>query len=237
MKRRKKKMGHRFKITATRPSPTTTLAEMEPEELTVYVRRAEKKALPIIKAMRLGPGAAQALLAQYAQVLATGDSRITAESMTAVANQVMALWQTGYYKPGPNYPFTFEETLQELREGVRAKQDYADSFQAYTSFGEDIPRGIREISGGIVKHPETNLWQIWMMDEGPWEFLAAYRDPRKAQRNLEEFINTVRHRSPTTTAKALYQQLQAQADGEAKELPYDMMIYLAEHHERYRIKL
>jgi hypothetical protein len=237
MKRRKKNTSHRFKITAYQPSSRTALAEMEPEEFAVYVRRAEKKALPTIKEMRLGPGAAQVLLAQHAQVLATGDSRITAESMTAVANQVMALWQAGYYTPSPDYPFTFEETIQELREGVKAKEDYTNSFQAYTPFGEDIPRGIREISGGIVKHPETNLWQIWMMDDGPWEFLAAYRDPGKAQRNLEEFINAIRHRAMITTAKALYQQLQSQADGETKELPYEMMLYLVEHHERFTIRL
>ncbi len=93
---------------------------MEPEELAVYVRRAEKRALPTIKEMRLGPAAAQLLLAQHAQVLATGDSRLTEESMMAVANRVLALWQAGYYTPGPDYPFSFEETLQELREGVRA---------------------------------------------------------------------------------------------------------------------
>jgi hypothetical protein len=237
MKRRKKKTGHRFKITAYRPSSRTALSEMEPEELAVYVRRAEKKALPTIKEMRLGPGAAQVLLAQHAQVLATGDSRLTTENMTAVANQVMALWQAGYYTPGPDYPFTFEETLQELREGARAKGDYASSFQAYTPFGEDIPRGIREVSGGIVKHPETNLWQIWMMDDGPWELLAAYRDPGKAQRNLETLINAIRQGRPMTRANALYQQLQSQADGETKELPYEMMLYLVEHHKRFTIKL
>ena len=155
----------------------------------------------------------------------------------AIGNQVLALWQAGYYTPGPDYPFTFEETLQELREGLRAKEDYTDSFQAYTPLGVDIPCGIREISGGIVKHPETNLWQIWMMDDGPWEFLAAYRDPGKAQRNLETLIKAIREGRPMTMAKALYQQLQSQADGETKELPYEMMLYLVGHHERFTIRL
>ncbi len=210
---------------------------MEPEELAVYVRRAEKRALPTIKEMRLGPGAAQLLLAQHAQVLATGDPRLTAESITSVANQVLTLWQAGYYTPGPDYPFTFEETLQELREGVKIKEDYTAYFQAYTPVGKEVPRGIGEISGGIVKHPETNLWQIWMMDDGPWEFLAAYRDPGKAQRNLEAIISAARRGGTMTTAKALYRQVQSQADGETKELPYEMVLYLAEHHERFTIKL
>ena len=237
MKKRRKKTSRRFKITAYQPSSKKTLAELEPEEFAVYVRRAEKRALPTIKEMRLGPGAAQVLLAQHAQVLATGNSRLTADSMTAVANQVMALWQAGYYTPGPDYPFTFEETLQELREGVKVKEDYTDSFQAYTPVMKDIPHGIREVSGGIVKHPETNLWQIWMMDDGPWEFLAAYRDPGKAQRNLEILISAIRQGRPMSTAKALYQQLQSQADGETEELPYEMMLYLSEHLERFTIKL
>src|SRR2546422_4883902 len=111
MKKRRKNTGHRFKITAYRQTSRTALVDLEPEEFAVYVRRAEKRALPTIKEMRLGPGAAQLLLAQHAQVLATGDSRLTAESITAVANQVLTLWQTGYYTPGPEYPFTFEETL------------------------------------------------------------------------------------------------------------------------------
>ncbi len=75
------------------------------------------------------------------------------------------------------------------------------------------------------------------MDDGPWEFLAAYRDPGKAQRNLQTLINAIRQARPMTRAKALYQQLQSQADGETKELPYEMMLYLIEHHERFTIKL
>jgi len=237
MKRRKKKTGHRFKITAYRPSPKTALAEMEPEELVVYVRRAEKKALPTIKEMRLGPGSALVLVAQHAQLLATGDSRFTEESMLSVTNQVLSVWQDGYYTPGPDYPFTFEEALQELNEGGKAKEDYSDAFQAFTPLGEDIPRGIREISGGIVKHPETNLWQIWLMDDGPCTFLAAFGDPGKAQRNLEKLINTIRDRAAMTTSKALYQQLQSQADGQTQQLPYEMMLYMIEHQERFTIKL
>src|SRR6266849_6144156 len=237
MKKRRKNTGHRFKITAYRQPSRTAISEMEPEELAVYVRRAEKRALPTIKEMRLGPAAAQLLLAQHAQVLATGDPRLTAESITSVANQVLTLWQAGYYTPGPDYPFTFEETLQELREGVKIKEDYTAYFQAYTPVGKEVPRGIGEISGGIVKHPETNLWQIWMMDDGPWEFLAAYRDPGKAQRNLEAIISAARRGGTMTTAKALYRQLQSQADGATKELPYEMLLYLAEHHERFTIKL
>ena len=212
MKKRRKKSGHLFKVTAIRQTPSTALGDLEPEEFAVYVRRAEKKAIPTIKETRMSPGPALVLLAQHAQLLATGESSFTEESMVSVTNQVLSLWRDGYYTPGPDYPFTFEEAFQELTEGIKPTKDYADSFQAYTPLGEDIPYDIREISGGIVKHPETNLWQIWLMDEGPCTILAAYRDPGKAQRNLETLINTIRHKPMTTTSKDLYQQLQSHAD-------------------------
>jgi hypothetical protein len=198
MKRRKKKTSFRFKITAHQPSSHKALVDLEPEEFAIYVRRAEKKALPTIKEMRLSPGAALVLLAQHAQIIATGDTRITEESMLSVTNQVLSLWQDGYYTPGTEYPFTIEETMKELTEGVKVTEDYTKDFQAYTPLGEDIPCGIREIAGGIVKHPETNLWQIWLMDDGPCTFMAAYRDPGKAQSNLEEFINTIEHQERFT---------------------------------------
>jgi hypothetical protein len=116
MKKRRKKTSHRFKITSNRYTPWTKLGELEPEEFADYVRRAEKLALPTIKEKRLSPAAAQLLLSQHTQVLATGDSRLTVESIMAVSNQVLGLWQAGYYTPGPDYPFTLEETLQELQE-------------------------------------------------------------------------------------------------------------------------
>src|SRR6266567_3837040 len=237
MKKRRIKKSNLFKITAVRHTSKTALVDLEPEEFAIYVRRAEKKALPTIMEMRLGPGSALVLLAQHAQVLATGDSRFTEESMLSVTNQVLSLWQDCYYTPVPYYPFTFDESLQELNEGGKAKEDYSDAFQAFTPLGEDIPRGIREISGGIVKHPETNLWQIWLMDDGPCTFLAAFGDPGKAQRNLEKLINTIRDRAAMTTSKALYQQLQSQADGQTQQLPYEMMLYMIEHQERFTIKL
>jgi hypothetical protein len=237
MKKQKKNMGHRIKITAYKHTSWRKLVDLGPEEFAVFVRRAEKLALPTIKDKKLGPAAAQLVLSQHAQVLATGDSRMTEESMLAVSNHVLALWQAGYYTPGPDYPFTFDETLQELREGAKPKEDYADSFRAYTPIGKDVPRSKLEVPGGIVKHPETNLWQIWMMDDGPWESLGAFRDPEKAQRNLEVIINTIRQGTTLSDATALYSQLLSEADGEAKELPYDMLLYLGEHHERFTIKL
>jgi hypothetical protein len=234
MKKRKK--GRRFPISAIRQS-SQRARSMEPEDLAVYVRRAEKDVLPIIKEMQLSPGAAQFLLAQQTQVLVTGDPRLTAESGMAIANSVLALWQEGYYTPGPAYPYTLEETLLELQEGPQAKGNYQACFQPFTPTNRERPRGIGEVAGGIVQHPETKLWQIWMMIDGPATFIAAYRDPAKAQSNLETIISVSRKGGSETKAALLYQRVRSQADGETKQLPYDMMLYLIEHLDRFTIKL
>ncbi len=210
---------------------------MEPEDLAVYVRRAEKEVLPIIKDMHLGPGAAQFLLAQQTQVLVTGDPRLTVESGMAIATNVLALWQEGYYTPGPAYPYTLEETLKDIQEGPKAKANYEASFQPFTPANREKPRGIGEVAGGIVQHPQTKLWQIWMMIDGPCTFIAAYRDPVQAQRNLETIISVSRIRGSEAKAAVLYQRVRSQADGEPRQLPYDMMLYLVEHLDRYTIKL
>lgn len=76
-----------------------------------------------------------------------------------------------------------------------------------------------------------------MMDDGPWDSLGAYRDPEKAQRNLEAIVNTIRQGTTIREAYALYRHLLSEADGEAKELPYDMLLYLGEYCERFMIKL
>jgi hypothetical protein len=234
---KKRKHGRRFTISATRQSSQLRTIEMEPEELAVYIRRAEKEVLPIIKEMQLSPGAAQFLLAQQTQVLVTGDPRLTPESGMAIANRVLDLWRDGYYTPGPAYPYTLEETLLELQEGPRAKGNYEAWFQPFSPANGDRPRGIGEVAGGIVKHPETNLWQIWMMVDGPCTFIAAYRDPVNAHSNLETIISASRRGGPDTKAAMLYTQIQAQADAKPKQLPYDMMVYLVEHLDRFRITL
>jgi hypothetical protein len=119
MKKRKK--GRRFTISAVRQASGQRTIEKEPEELAVYVRRADKDVLTINKEMQLSPGAAQFLLAQQTQVLVTGHPRLTTESGIAIANSILALWQEGYYTPGPASPYTLEETLWGLQEGPKPR--------------------------------------------------------------------------------------------------------------------
>ena len=50
---------------------------------------------------------------------------------------------------------------------------------------EEPATGNRQVAAGIVKHPETQLWQIWAILDGPCVFLGAYADPVVAQKGLK----------------------------------------------------
>jgi hypothetical protein len=237
MKRRKKKRGSPFNPKVSRQAPKPRTIEMEPEELAVYVRRAEQIMLPIIKELKPSPGAAQFLLAQYTQVLATGNNALTPESAMAISNAVLALWEAGYYTPGPDYPYTLEETVQEIEEGPKARGDYADVFQPFRPVEGVPPSGMGQVAGGIVKHPETNLWQIWMIVDGPCVYFGAYQDPAAAHRGLQALVLASRQGGSLTEGLGLYQRLLMEGDGEPKDLPFDMIVYLIDHRQMYDIQL
>jgi len=190
MKKRKKE--HRFTSWVPHQSPRPRALELEPEDLAAYIRRAEKDVLPIIKERQLGPAAAQFLLAQQTQTLVTGDPRVSVESAMTIANTVLSLWEAGYYTPSSAYPYTLEETMGELQEAAHAKEDYAHSFLPLTPSTGDTPQGLGTVYGGIVKHREKHLWQIWMTIGGPCTFIAAYRQPVNALRNLAAIVHASR---------------------------------------------
>jgi hypothetical protein len=237
MKRRKHKRRNPLKHKAFRQAPQPRTIEMEPEELAVYVRRAEQIVLPIIKELKPSPGAAQFLLAQYTQVLATGNNVLTPESAMAISNAVLALWEAGYYTPGPDYPYTLEETVQEIEEGLTARGDYADAFRPFRPVEVVPPSGMGQVAGGIVKHPETNLWQIWMIVDGPCVYFGAYQDPVAAHRGLEALVHASRRGGSLSEGLGLSQRLLTEGDGEPKDLPFDMIVYLIDHRHLYDIQL
>jgi hypothetical protein len=196
----------------------------------LYVRRAEKQVIPLIKETKLPPGVALLLLAQYSQIHATGDSRLTIESGMVAANNVLALWKAGHYTPGADYPYTLEETLEDIRGGLKAKHDYTEFFQPFIPQEEDAPLGLHQVAAGLVKHPETHLWQIWLITEGPCHQIAAYRDVVKAQQELGELIALVRKGEA-------FDNLSALGDDAPKQIPADMMQYLIEHLDLYTINI
>src|SRR5579859_6822666 len=214
--KKQKKVGSRFKMTASHQSLRSRSREMQPEDLARYVHLAEKQVLPLIKKTHMDAGAAQILLAQYTQALITENPVSSLESGMTIANTVLTLWQEGYYTPSSEYPFTLEETLQELQRGLKAKADYVEWFQPFTPLEAGLPRDLGKIAGGIVKHPETHLWQIWMIIEGPCEYFGAYRDPAVAQQGLNELVSLARRGASPTESVAMYQKLSSQWSGDPK---------------------
>jgi len=233
MKKRKK--GRRFKTWAIRQPPRPRVIEIEPDDLATSVSRAENDVLPIIAERQVSSAAAQFLLAQQRQTLVMGDPRFTKESGRNMANAVLVLWEAGYNKPGPEYPYTLEETLRGLQEGPKAKGNDEARFQPFTPANGETPRGFGEVAGGIVNLPETNVWQIGMRAVGPCTFPAASRDPAKAQSNLKQTSARAGREGTVAKIAALSRQVQSQADGELKQLPYEKMLShmkLADDRER-----
>jgi len=238
MKKHKTRKNVRFKATWQYSSASRQRTEeIYLEDLVVAICSAEKQVLPIILQMKVGPAAALFLLAQYTHVFTTGSNELSQESAMTSTNTVLSLWKSGAYLPEHTYPFTLEETLQDIQRGIKAKNDYADSFQAFTPRTREEPRGIGQVSGGIVKHPKTNFWQIWLMLDGPCEYLGAYRDPARAQYFLEVIIDALRRRvSPSDFYKA-YTQVTSQSESSLKQLPFAMVEHLLQHLDSYTIHL
>lgn len=242
---RQKTKKTRSKTRKSRPSIKPQRIDIKPEDLARYAQQAEQQAVPLIKEMEMSAGAALAFLAQYTQVLISGNQNFTVESVMTITNSVLALWQSGSYRPSAQYPFTLEETLQDIKEGLKAKEDYSKYFQPFTPSDSTPPVGIGRVAGGIVQHPKTLLWQTWMIMDGPCAFLGAYRDSNEAQRNLERVINTARYGSDNTSkrrsvadeAKQFYTELISRGDGKPVQIPFDMMNYLMDHLHLYTIDL
>ncbi len=161
---------HHHQVSPQRPTET------EPEELAVSVRRAEQIMLPIIQELKPSAGASLFLLAQCTQVLVTGTDALTLESAKAISSTILALWEAGYYAPGPDYPFTLQETLQELEDGLFARRDDADAFQPWTPVEGVPPGAMDQVAEGIVTHPEAALCHTSLMVNGPCLSSRASQD-------------------------------------------------------------
>ena len=239
MKKRSKKRHIRFKTTTSYRSSTRPTIEIEPEEAVVHIRRAEKEVLPMIQQAHIPPASAFFLLAQYTQAFMTGDTCLSIESATEITNTFLTLWQTGVYTPSSEYPYTLEETLRDAQGEQKPERSYAEWFQPFLSTSESTPpSNIGKVAVGLVKHPETHLWQIWVILDGPCDYLGAYRDAERAQHALRVFVNALRR---LVTAHELVHivstQLMSPSDGDVKQLPFAMMEYLLEHRDTYTIQL
>lgn len=234
--KRQKKLKNRLKVGPPRRVETRKIG-IQAESLVPHIHHAEQVVIPLIKEMKISPAPAQFLLAQYTQVFATGSHDLTMETIRHIRAMVLELWQCGMYIPSPEYPFTLEETLEEIKDGRHDQQDYSHAFQPYLPSKKDQPRGIGQVPGGIAKHPETGLWQIWLILDGMCECLAAFRDATRAQTHLEEIINAFRRGDIEMDSQALRHRLQPQEDGKPQQLLFEMLMYLIKHLDNYIIRL
>lgn len=237
MKNRQKKKHTHFKTTTTPRSSQHKPIELEPEEALPYLRRAEREVVPLIQEMQLPPGMAFFLLAQYAHVFITGNPRLSVFSGTRITNTILALWQDEQYTPSSKYPYTLEETLNDVQDDQKTKRDYAEFFQPLVLTTQSVPCGSGEVSAGLVKHPETQLWQVWMILDGPVNYLGAYRDPTQAQHHLGAMIDAVRRSVSPDELERVSTEATSQSHGAIKQLPVAVIEYLLEHLDQYRIPL
>lgn len=70
-------------------------------------------------------------------------------------------------------------------------------------------------------------------DEAPIVFFGAYRDPARAHQGLEQLIEASRKGTSQIEGIRLAQNISSMGDGKAKQLPYDMVVYLMENIQRY----
>jgi hypothetical protein len=235
--KKQKHMKRRHSQKRGSQQPKQRIVTLSPEELAKFARQAEAYAIPIIVDLQVPPEPALLLLAQYTHVLATGSEQVTIESAMQITTTVLSLWQSGVYTPGPEYPYTLEETLHGQQQGAQKTCDYADCFQPLRPTNHTAPRGRANIAGGLVLHPTTRNWQIWLMLDGSCDQLAAYCDCEKAHHALGELIVRLRQGSTSQEIAALYQRLRSQSDAEPKQIPFEMAAYLLDHLDSYKILL
>jgi hypothetical protein len=76
-----------------------------------------------------------------------------------------------------------------------------------------------------------------MIVDGPCVSFGAYQDPVAAQRGLEALVHASRRGGSLTEGLGLSQRLLTEGDGEPKDLPFDMIVYLIDHRRLYDIQL
>jgi len=241
MKKHKKKRN-RFKMTAsshTARQDSTTVSREEIEEVIQMLRRAEKQVIPKIQEMHLPPNVALFLLTEQMYVLLTGESSIPNDySGRNVLTNVLTLWKLGLYAPSPEYPYTLEETRASLQQELKAQHEYAEYFQPFIPSKQEKPFGFGQLVTGLVKHPETHLWQVWVMiEDGPCLQVAAFNDPLKAKSINEELLRLARQGVADSDFKLLYQKISRQGDGIPRQIPADMLLYLNEHIDSFVIEV
>ena len=176
MNKRKKDKRRQFKVEDTRQPPKLEIIEMEPTTLAAFVHIAEKEVLPMIIERNIKPAAAHILLTHYTYWLITDDDTpLTAEKTNPLVRMLLALWQSGVYIPSFQYPFTFEETLKDMRIMQQREEDD-------TAF----PSAIFPLEQRRTSRPWIHVWRrcqtsrdtsLASLDDEEWSMDVLWRLP------------------------------------------------------------
>jgi hypothetical protein len=217
---KKQKKRRRFTISTIQRSPAQRTIEMEPEELTAYVRLAKHKVIAIIRGWHLCPRTVKSL----------PRSRPINLSLQISVSPLIVGW------PSPiTSQYTGQrETLcqgwcsptscKRSKRRPTSKAELSGMFPAiHFSKKRDTTR-LGRSSWWNRQHPEARLCQIWMRTDGPSTFFTVYRDSVKRENRLEAIITVSRKGGIDTKIVAHYGQVKSQANAERKQMLSEKMI-------------
>lgn len=99
-----------------------------------------------------------------------------------------------------------------------------DAFYAATD--ADAPLADNQLAAGLVQHPDTGYWQIWLSTNGlDLTMVAAHYDQAQAQAALSQFQAFLA--SPgvynATQCETIFSSMRDQSDAEPQILPDDLV--------------
>lgn len=107
---KKQKRNIRFRLSAP-------VVETAIEKIAHNYMVSANKLTPLIIGKKMSPATAVVLIASYtdaAMAGATKTHKMSEEQMIGTCNLLMRLWQGGQFRPGPDYPYTLEQTLSDI---------------------------------------------------------------------------------------------------------------------------
>ena len=237
MKKQKHERERRTKNSLSRQGEKIDITELMPMDLAGYVSLAEKDALPLILEHHSDAKVSLLLLAQYTYFLVMKESPIPAERVSPIVHLLLGLWKAGFYMPGPQYPYTFQETLQRLQKGQEKEKDYSHCVQAFSSSTRTSSRDLGHLFAGIVKNPETDLWQVWIQGGTAIAFFGTYSQPEEAQNHLEVLVQRRRGDRLTPEQEERWNTICAHSAEGSEMLPDDVLKFVLKHYQDYRIEV
>ena len=236
MKKQNQKKEHFPK--ASGQAKKLDMVEMMPMDLAAYMRLAEKDVLPLIQERHPDAKTVLLLLAHFTYLHVTHESPIPTEHVSTLVHLLLGLWKANFYIPGSQYPYTFQETLQQLQKEEEKEKYYSRYVQPFSSSKRASPRNLGSLFAGIIKKPETALWQIWIQEGSTIAYLGTYSQPEEAQDDLEVLVQRRRGDSLSPEQEERWNAICAYVAECSEMLPNEALNFVLTHYkEDYRIEL